>query len=94
MTQVGDMPQMSGEPGSMIGLDLDVVDVSPYLKANDTQATMVLESTKEDIVLLGVVATSIASTKPIIETILTYPPGREHQAGRHHRVHLDQPQHR
>ena len=74
-TQVGDMPQMSGEPGSLIGLDLDVVDVSPYLKANDTQATMVLESTKEDIVLLGVVATSIASTKPIIETILTYPQG-------------------
>jgi uncharacterized repeat protein (TIGR01451 family) len=52
-----------------------VVDVSPYVKPNDTQATMVLESTKEDIVLLGVVATSIASTKPIIETILTYPPG-------------------
>ncbi len=75
MSTMGDLPQLSGEPGSMVGIDLDVIDVSPYLKANDTQATMQLESTKEDIVLLGVVATSIASTKPIIETILTYPQG-------------------
>jgi len=75
VTAVGDLPQLTGEAGSMIGLDLDVVDISPYLKANDTQAAMALESTKEDIVLLGVVATSIASTKPIIETILTYPQG-------------------
>lgn len=75
MTTSGDLPQLSGDAGSMMGIDLDVVDVSPYVKPNDTQATMVLESTKEDIVLLGVVATSIASTKPIIETILTYPPG-------------------
>lgn len=74
-TQPGDLPQLSGEPGSMVGLDLDVVDISSYLKANDTQATLAIESTKEDIVLLGAVATSINSTKPIIETILTYPQG-------------------
>lgn len=80
-TQPGDLPQLSGEPGSMVGLDLDVVDVSPYLKANDTQATLAIESTKEDIVLLGAVAASINSTKPIIETILTYPQGTSTKPG-------------
>ena len=80
-TQPGDLPQMSGEPGSMVGLDLDVVDISPYLKANDTQATLSIESTKEDIVLLGAMATSINSTKPVIETILTYPQGTSTKPG-------------
>ena len=75
VSTVGDLPQPTGEPGSMVGLDLDVIDVSPYVKPNDTQADLVLESTKEDVVLLGVLVTSIASTKPILETTLTYPQG-------------------
>lgn len=60
---VGDLPQLSGAPGSMSGVDLDVVDVKAQLKANDSSATIEASSTS-DTYLLGAFITSIATFQP------------------------------
>ncbi len=64
--QAGDLPELSGAPGSMGGLDLDVVDVTALVSGGDTSA--VIEATSsQDRYALGVVVTSISTFKPSFE---------------------------
>lgn len=71
VTASGDLPQLSGQPGSMNGVDLDVVDVSSRLSAGaisiDVSAT-----SSEDVYFLGALAGSVSTNKPILETELSY----------------------
>ena len=78
---VGDLPRMSGEPASMIGLDLDVVDVSSLVMPGDTSASVSVRSLADDVVFVGALATSITSNKPIIETILSSQPSGKARPG-------------
>jgi uncharacterized repeat protein (TIGR01451 family)/MYXO-CTERM domain-containing protein len=59
----GDLPQMDGLAASMSGFDLDVVDVTPYVKAGDTSATIQATS-NGDTYVLGAFATSITTYQP------------------------------
>lgn len=77
---VGDLPQLSGVPNSMASVDMDTVDISGLLTPGATSATVALRVTS-DVVYLGVLATSIVSKKPILETTLTYPPGSSMRPG-------------
>jgi len=63
VSNVGDLPQLTGTAGSLSGLDLDVVDVTSILQPNDTQAT-ILATTSQDTFLLGGFITSISTFKP------------------------------
>jgi uncharacterized repeat protein (TIGR01451 family) len=58
-----DVPRLSGAPGSMSGYDLDTVDITKLVKANDTSAVVGADSTK-DIFLLGGFVTSITNLAP------------------------------
>lgn len=78
---VGDLPRMSGQPGSMVGLDLDIVDVSSLVKPGDTSAQLAVRSLADDVVFIGALATSINSNKPIIETILSSQPAGKARPG-------------
>ena len=69
----GDLPQLTGTAGSMSGVDLDQIDVSSLLKANDTQATIQANSI-DDVYFVGGLFTSIRSRKPVIETTLMADP--------------------
>lgn len=73
VTLAGDLPQLAGSPGSMAGLDLDVMDISALLTPGATSATLGVAVTS-DVVYLGVVATAIRSKKPILDTQLAYSP--------------------
>lgn len=73
---LGDLPEFTGEQGSMSGIDLDVIDLTPHLVAGDTQAQldMITGTTiGSDLYFVGAIATSIASRKPVIESHLTVP---------------------
>lgn len=70
---VGDLPQLTGTPGSMSGLDLDQIDVSSMLNPNDTQATVQANSV-DDVYFVGGLFTAIRSRKPVIETTLIADP--------------------
>jgi uncharacterized repeat protein (TIGR01451 family)/MYXO-CTERM domain-containing protein len=59
----GDLPQLTGTPGSQSGLDLDVVDITSLLHPRDTSASMQATS-MGDTYLLGAFVTSIATLKP------------------------------
>ena len=72
---------MSGQPGSMVGLDLDIVDVSSLVKPGDTTAQLAVRSLADDVVFIGALATSINSNKPIIETILSSQPAGKARPG-------------
>jgi uncharacterized repeat protein (TIGR01451 family) len=75
---MGDLPQMNGTQGSMNYLDLDVVNISSLLTPGSLQATldMVTGTTvSSDQYFVGAIASSIESTKPIIEGLLTVPAG-------------------
>ncbi len=78
---VGDLPRLTGQPGSMVGLDLDVVDVSTLVKPGDTSAALAVRSLADDVVFIGALATSINSNKPIIETILSSQPSGKARPG-------------
>ena len=71
----GDLPQLTGAPASMVGLDLDIVDVSTLVKNGDTMAQVSVRSLADDVVFVGALVTSITSNKPIIQTVLTSTPG-------------------
>lgn len=80
VTVVGDLPQMNGAAGSMNGLDLHVVNITPQLKANDTSATIEVQtvptlnpmtgSVEIDYLYTGAFVTAITSKKPILDTQL------------------------
>ena len=59
----GDLPQMDGMAASMSGVDLDIVDITPYVKAGDTSAT-VQATSSGDTYMIGAFATSIATYQP------------------------------
>lgn len=76
----GDLPQLSGAPNSMASIDLDVVNIASLLSPMATSANLTVRVTS-DVVYLGVLATSITSKKPILETTLTYPQGSSMRPG-------------
>ena len=59
----GNLPQMSGKPHSMTGLDLDVVDVTSKFKPGDSKALM-KATTSGDQYLLTAFVTSITTFVP------------------------------
>jgi clumping factor A len=67
VSNVGDLPQLAGTASSMAGMDLDVVNVKPQLKAGDESATVVASTTGDTFVIGGFV-TSIATFKPDFTT--------------------------
>ena len=60
----GDLPQMSGQPSSMVGIDLDVVDVSAQLSAGATSAQLRATS-NGDLFFLGGFLTGISTLFPV-----------------------------
>ncbi|GAB4198121.1 MAG: hypothetical protein OHK0022_17040 [Roseiflexaceae bacterium] len=63
VTVAGDLPQLAGEPQSMSGIDLDIVDVSPYLTSGQTSAPIGV-STSSDVFFLATFVTSITTFQP------------------------------
>jgi len=59
----GDLPQLSGEPRSMAGIDMDVLDVRSLVSSGDTSATIEATSTLESFLLASFV-TSISTFAP------------------------------
>ena len=59
----GDLPQTTGEPHSMSGIDIDVVDVEALLSVGDTSASLAATSSLDRYVL-GAFVTSISTFKP------------------------------
>lgn len=59
----GDLPQLTGAPNSMSGIDLDIVDITSKLTPGQTQAT-VTASTAGDGFLLSGFITSITDFRP------------------------------
>lgn len=69
VSNVGDLPQLTGGPASMAGIDLDVVNVKPQLKAGDMSATISANSANGgDSYALGAFVTSISTFKPDFST--------------------------
>ena len=60
----GELPQMSGQPGSMNGIDLDVVSITDRVKAGDKSIT-IAASTTNDTYFIGALAGSVATLQPI-----------------------------
>lgn len=63
----GDLPQLTGTPRSMSGIDLDVLDLSMRVKAGQTSATLTA-NTSLDTYLLAAFVTSISTLKPNFTT--------------------------
>jgi hypothetical protein len=63
-SNAGDLPRHTGEPGSKTGMDIDVVDIASHIAQGQTTARMTATSTG-DTYFFGVVATSIATYKPV-----------------------------
>jgi uncharacterized repeat protein (TIGR01451 family) len=81
VSTLGDLPRMTGEPASMIGLDLDIVDVSRLVMPGESSAALAVRSLADDVIFIGALATSITSNKPIIETILASQPAGKARPG-------------
>jgi len=60
----GDLPQLSGQPSSMVGIDLDVVDVTAQLAAGQTSAA-VRATSNGDLFFLGGFVTGISTLFPV-----------------------------
>ena len=67
VSNVGDLPRLTGGAASMAGIDMDVVDVKAQLAAGDTSATIAATSSS-DTYLLGAFVTSISTFKPDFTT--------------------------
>lgn len=61
----GDLPQLTGEPKSMSGIDIDVVDISNKLEPGDNQA-QIQALTNFDQFFIGAIVTSIPTVPPAI----------------------------
>jgi clumping factor A len=59
----GDLPQLTGTPRSMSGIDMDVVNVTPFVKAGQSTATL-SATTVLDTYILTAFVTSISTLKP------------------------------
>jgi clumping factor A len=63
VTNVGDLPRLSGAPRTMAGIDLDVIDVTARMRARQTSVD--LEATSSlDVYFLGAFVTSISTFRP------------------------------
>jgi uncharacterized repeat protein (TIGR01451 family) len=80
---VGDLPQYDGTPGSMAGMDLDVVDIGPQLNSGATSVTLAVKSgSGGDIYWLGGFVTSVQSFRPdFTETLKTVTNTRQRPDG-------------
>lgn len=63
----GDLPQLTGEPQSMSGVDIDVVDITGKLMAGQTMAPISATSTQDVYYLAGFV-TSVSDYRPNFTT--------------------------
>lgn len=63
--QTGDLPQLSGRPSSISGLDIDVVDISSAV-ANGASQFSVVANTTTDTYFLGVVASAVGTIRPVL----------------------------
>ncbi len=70
---VGDLPQLTGGPASMSGLDLDILDISTLVMPGASAAN-IHASAVDDVYFLGALVTSIRSHKPVLETTLLADP--------------------
>lgn len=64
VSNTGDLPQITGNPGSQSSFDTDVVSVTSLVKAGDTSAT-IQGTSSGDVYFLGAFITSIATLKPV-----------------------------
>ena len=62
--RAGDLPQFSGRPGSISGLDIDVVDMSSALTPNATSLTVV-SNTTADTYFVGSVTAAVTTVRPV-----------------------------
>lgn len=63
----GDLPQLAGTPGSLSGMDIDVVDVTPFLSPDQTSVPITASSSGDTYYLAGFV-TAISSFAPELRT--------------------------
>jgi uncharacterized repeat protein (TIGR01451 family)/MYXO-CTERM domain-containing protein len=63
VSNVGDFPQTSGLPGSMGGVDMDTIDVTPLVKMGDKSMAIAI-STTNDTFFVGTMVGSVASLIP------------------------------
>ena len=63
--QAGDLPQLTGRPSSISGMDIDVVDISSAV-ANGSSQFSVLANTTTDTFFLGVVASAVGTIRPVL----------------------------
>lgn len=61
----GDLPQTTGGPGSLSGVDLDAFDITTNIKTGDTQLSIEAQ-TSGDEVFLGGLWTTITSVRPVL----------------------------
>ena len=62
--RAGDLPQMSGRPSSMSGLDTDVIDITAQLTAG-AKSVKLDATTSGDEYFLGVFATAVSTIRPV-----------------------------
>lgn len=67
LSVVGDLPQISGASNSLSGVDLDVVDVTSLVAADQTSAS-IQATTNNDTYALGAFVTSISTYQPDYST--------------------------
>jgi uncharacterized repeat protein (TIGR01451 family) len=69
VSPLGDLPRLTGDPKSMSGIDMDIIDVTPGLMTGATSATIDAESSQDQYYLAGLV-TSIPTVlqKPNFST--------------------------
>jgi uncharacterized repeat protein (TIGR01451 family)/MYXO-CTERM domain-containing protein len=63
ITVLGDLPQLTGTPQSMSGIDFDTVDITSLLSTGQTSA-VIEATTTGDVYVLGGFITSISALKP------------------------------
>jgi uncharacterized repeat protein (TIGR01451 family) len=64
LPQTGDLPQMSGRPGSLSGMDIDVVDISSAVPASSTQFTVEANTTQDEY-FVGSVVSAVSAIRPV-----------------------------
>ncbi len=72
LQNTGDLPRLSGAPGSNLGVDLDIVDITSRVKADETSATFSLTTGADalaDKYAVGAFATSISTLRPDLSGI-------------------------
>lgn len=65
VSTIGDLPQTTGSPGSMSGIDLDVFDVTAQLGPSQNSATVQATSTN-DVYHLATLVASISTISPLL----------------------------